>query len=371
MRAITELAQNLIHEAGKTLEEIPAGGIVAISVMRDEAWRLPFWLAYYRWFGVDHFIIIDNESTDQTAEILRREPDVTLISSRGSYRGPNGYDRWMGAVLAASPPERWNLIVDADEFLVAAPWRRGGLRRTVSAMEDEDVDVAHALMVDCYPEAYPFKGPTASAIPWRRAPWFDAGPYAKWNARKRRPKLVYHGVRQRIFWKHWRWQRHIPKLIRKWLAIGSPPFIVKAPLFRKSAARGVAIHRASNPADRRAKFICYILHYKFDMDLEQKSSFVVAQDLHYKDEYLPFRQFFLGAQLSLKGDHSRQFTGYNSLVSAQLCRLEHQHAAGPDADVGIETAWREIRECTGKLSTDIELPSAREIERDLSESRSR
>jgi len=57
---------------------LPRGAIPCFAVMRDEAVRLPHWLAHHRALGVDRFLIVDNGSTDGTLDMLRAEPDVTV-----------------------------------------------------------------------------------------------------------------------------------------------------------------------------------------------------------------------------------------------------------------------------------------------------
>lgn len=54
---------------------------VVICVIRDEGHRLAFFLQYYRDLGFEHFICIDNGSTDGTAELLSSFDDVSLLSA--------------------------------------------------------------------------------------------------------------------------------------------------------------------------------------------------------------------------------------------------------------------------------------------------
>ena len=50
--------------------EIP-GGPVIVTIARDEMLRLPDYLRHHRAIGIRHFLIVDNGSTDRTAEVAR------------------------------------------------------------------------------------------------------------------------------------------------------------------------------------------------------------------------------------------------------------------------------------------------------------
>jgi glycosyltransferase involved in cell wall biosynthesis len=363
-----QIAPGLFHDAGPSLDRIPASAMVAIAKVRNEGWRLPFWLAYHRWLGVEHFVVVDNRSTDRTRAVLVNEFDVTLLQAPGPFRGPTGYHNWIEVILAAAPQHRWNLVLDADELFVVAPWRKGGLRDLAEALESDDADVISAVMVDCYPTTLPYREPVVPIAPWLRAPWFDRGPYVRWNSRKRRPQQYYHGVRQRIFWPNWYWQRHIPKIVRKQLAISSPPAILKAPFFRKSLGQGSAFHRSSHSVSRHGTYLAYILHYKLDIDLEKKIGNAIAEGQYYNNssEYRVYGRKLSNDVIELKCDRSRRFTGYDSLIDAELCHRGRAYASSADqlaGGVDMATAQREIRDFGGPSTTDtVDLPDAIEFE---------
>jgi len=56
---------------------IKRNDIVVLSTMRNEYARLPYFLDYYRQMGVAHFLIVDNDSTDDTRMFLQNQPDVS------------------------------------------------------------------------------------------------------------------------------------------------------------------------------------------------------------------------------------------------------------------------------------------------------
>ena len=54
-------------------------------VAYNEALRLPAFLDYYRRLGVGRFFIIDNKSTDGTAELLAAQDDSNLHHAHKQY----------------------------------------------------------------------------------------------------------------------------------------------------------------------------------------------------------------------------------------------------------------------------------------------
>lgn len=346
-----ELAPGLTHVAGRPLASIGDDVVLAVLKARNEAWRLPFWLAYHRWIGVDHFVVFDNQSTDATEDLLAGCDDVTLINASGEFRGPRGYREWIRIVLRSSPPGRWHLILDADELFVAAPWRRGGLRTTLSALDAENADVASALMVDCYPESFASEGTVAATVPWLRAPWFDPGPYGRWRPWRRKVSPKYAGVRERLFWPNWRFQKWLPRFLRKKLKIESPPYIVKWPLLKHSSASLRGLHETHSR--HRPSSYFNLLHYKFDVDFLRKIQTATQEGQYYRAsaEYKKYAATLVDGGLQIRTAGSLRFSGLASLQSARLCRYSRQFLARAGADGPLDTdidkALAEIAEFAG------------------------
>ncbi|MFT3690636.1 glycosyltransferase family 2 protein [Paenirhodobacter sp.] len=157
---------------------IAPGAILACVTLRNEAVRLPYFLDYYRRLGVDHFLMIDNESTDGSADLLRSEPDVTLWHARGSYRAAQFGIDWQNHVLRHNASGHWVLTVDPDEFLVYPFCDIRPLRALTDWLDNDGARTFPAMLLDMYPRgpigAQPYR---AGQDPFEIACWFDAGNY--------------------------------------------------------------------------------------------------------------------------------------------------------------------------------------------------
>ena len=63
--------------------------------MRNEKIRLPFFLRYYRNLGVNHFLIVDNDSTDGTrSDSIATGETLVRVGLTGHLEAQVGWDGW-------------------------------------------------------------------------------------------------------------------------------------------------------------------------------------------------------------------------------------------------------------------------------------
>ena len=98
--------------------------VAAITVVKDETVMLPLWLQHYgERLGVDHLVVLDNDSQDGSTDGLSAE-----VRRLGELPGGEDFER--ARIRAANETagellERfdWVVFTDADEFLVVDPDR--------------------------------------------------------------------------------------------------------------------------------------------------------------------------------------------------------------------------------------------------------
>ena len=198
-RAIRRRRRHLTSRVDRTAQ-IRKGDILLFATIRNEAARLPFFLRHYRALGVNHFLFVDNASDDGSPEALAAEPDVSLWTTRASYRGSRFGMDWLNGLLARHGSGHWCLTVDADELLLIPHGDRATLRELTAALDARGLPMMAAMMLDLYPE-----GPLSTAHaapgedPTRAPPLFDAEGY-DWEYQPKFGNIsIRGGVRQRVF----------------------------------------------------------------------------------------------------------------------------------------------------------------------------
>ena len=154
---------------------------VLLAVVRNETAVLGEWLEHYRSLGVERFAVIDNGSSDGTAERLAAEPDVDLYATRRPFSGKQG---WVSALIARYGHDRWYLHVDADEHIVFDGAGQRGLPDLVAAAEAQGLRRVRGMLVDMYAPgplldlapASPSVPPSTAGRLSERFRLFDGGP---------------------------------------------------------------------------------------------------------------------------------------------------------------------------------------------------
>ena len=302
--------------------------ILLFATIRNEAGRLPEFLTHYRKLGVQHFLIVDNDSDDGSTELLLEQPDLSLWRSRDSYREARFGMDWIGALLLRYGHAHWCVTVDADELLIYPDWERRDLSGLTAFLDDQQMDGMGALMLDLYPK-HPLGQADApeNAPLTKRLPWFDAGPYRCEISLPKGNRILRGGVRERVFFKD---ERDIS------------PTLNKLPLIRwhwryvyvnstHSLLPGHLNAFYDGPGDPRPSGV--LLHSKFLPEIIGKSSEELQRRQHFSnpDQFVDYHQTLVEGPI-LWNSNSQRYTGWKHLVELGLM------GTGKTADSPFETA---------------------------------
>ena len=174
--------------------------ILVASTVRNEIVRLPYFLDHYRRLGVNHFLFVDNGSTDGTADYLAAQPDVSVWATKSSYKLARFGVDWLTWLQIRYAHGHWCLTVDADEILVYPYCDTRPLQALTGWLDANQVRSFGALMLDMYPQG-PLNAQTYTAgqDPFQTLCWFDSGNYVIRKQQVLQRLWVQGGVRARLF----------------------------------------------------------------------------------------------------------------------------------------------------------------------------
>lgn len=266
---------------------IRADDIMLCATVRDEKLRLPYFLKYYRDLGVEHFLFIDNDSSDGTAEYLSRQKDVSVWHSKGSYRKARFGVDWINWLLMRYARNHWVITVDVDEFFVYPFCDTRPLRALTDWLDAGERRSFGAMLLDMYPKGSIGQVPYRSGQdPMEILSWFDSGNYSITRNPRYKNLWIQGGPRARVFFGD---------------TPDKAPALNKVPLVKwdwryayESSTHMVLPRVLNNTYDRQGGEVAsgILLHTKFLPTFDAKVKEEMARNQHYANskEYASYHQ---------------------------------------------------------------------------------
>ena len=130
---------------------LPPGDALALyTCIRDERDRLPWFFDYYRRLGVEHFVVIDNGSTDGSTEYLLSQSGTTVFRTDDSYHGAFSGMVWINHLKSRLSPAAWVLYADVDEALVYDGCERRSVADLAETLDMAGHEAFTAFMLDMF-----------------------------------------------------------------------------------------------------------------------------------------------------------------------------------------------------------------------------
>lgn len=293
---------------------IGRNAILCFMTLRNERVRLPYFFDYYRTLGIDHFLVVDNASTDGSREYLLAQPDVSLWSTEASYKAARFGMDWINYLLRRHGSGHWCLTVDPDEFLVYPHIQARPLRALTDWLQASGHRSMAAMLLDMYPRGDMSAAPYAEGQnPFEIACWFDPANYAIRKNHRFGNLWIQGGPRARAFF------ADNPE---------AAPALNKIPLVRWR--RRYAYASSTHMLLPRSLNIVYdedggemasgvLLHAKFLSTFAAKSAEELQRRQHYADS-LEYCAYHRGVQdaVDFWCPQSRRYTGWRQLEKLGL-----------------------------------------------------
>ena len=189
-----------LSEISNRTNVIKPTDILLFSTIRNEEIRLPFFLKYYRNLGVNHFILVDNHSSDGSLALLKGQPDISIWQTGHSYKTSHFGVDWLNCLQSRYGHGHWTLVVDPDEFFIYPFCDNRPLRALTDWLDANETRSFGAMLLDMYP-----KGPILDQTyrsgqdPLEIASWFDPGNYTVEPNDRFRNLWIQGGPRARVF----------------------------------------------------------------------------------------------------------------------------------------------------------------------------
>ncbi|WP_207509943.1 glycosyltransferase family 2 protein [Telluribacter humicola] len=138
---------SFINKVDVNVQLIKNDHILLFAILRNESLRLPYFIEYYKSLGVDHFFLLDNDSTDNTIEIASKIDNVNIFKTKDKYQN---HWYWMEYLLQKYGRDHWCLVVDIDELLCFPHTEALSIRQLCNYLDQNAQTALRSFLLDMY-----------------------------------------------------------------------------------------------------------------------------------------------------------------------------------------------------------------------------
>ncbi|MDO5621741.1 MAG: glycosyltransferase family 2 protein [Paracoccus sp. (in: a-proteobacteria)] len=313
LRAIRR--RNVLVSLRNQTDQIKPHDLLAFVTLRNEYLRLPWFLDYYRKQGINHFLIVDNDSDDGSREYLAEQPDISVWTTTASYKASRFGMDWLNWLLFRYGSGHWCLTVDPDELLVYPHCDSRPLRALTDWLDASAQRSFPAMLLDMYPQgpisAHPY---SAGQDPLEIASWFDPANYTIRKNGMMGNLWIQGGPRARRFF------RNQPN---KAPALNKTPLVRWRREYAYVSSTHMLLPRSLNltyAEDGGEKASGVLLHTKFLSTFIDKSAEELDRKQHYANsqEYRAYHAGLQQDELDLWCEESVQYQDWRQLEDIGL-----------------------------------------------------
>lgn len=266
---------------------------IAIIVVKNDLEKIKLQYNSLEKLGIEHFVYIDNGSTDGSLEFLISKSSVKIFKTSQTYNGAtkNG---WQTRIIELYGYDKWYLILDSDEILDYPYSEEVGIDILIDFFESKKIERPISFLVDMHPKEFNLIKDKYNLK--TDFTYFDTNLYP---INTKQGTLVYGGFRQNFF-----------------NLEGTSPWLTKYPLFKSSKNKIFRTHFSYPYSENLTdKFLLFIRHYKFTREDIHKFDGIISDGLYAKEslQYKIYKEKFnekkihANSEFSVKYNDSKDF----------------------------------------------------------------
>lgn len=162
----------------------------------DSSYLIPHFLKHHFDIGVDRIFYIDNDSSDNSLEILKEYDNVHVWLQKEEFLcRQSRARRWRESLLTKYGIGHWCLAMDADELFIFPDYENKSIKEFTKKQESEGCDCFRARCIDMYSDKK-VKDTIIENSLIETCPYFDK---SKFGCRERVLGLKPHFTRMPLF----------------------------------------------------------------------------------------------------------------------------------------------------------------------------
>jgi hypothetical protein len=304
------------HVHGTRSPQLGPKDVVVLCLFRDGEVYLPHFLDHHRNLGVTHFFFLDNGSKDQSAKMIKAQPDTTLYQCALPY----GAYKYLFKRFLCSKHGRnsWALLLDVDECFDFPMSEQVTLRHLITYLDLQGYDAVVGHMLDRFSDRPILDQPPEEENLSEAYPFYSLKELVEqdYSVHFGQTNLLsnetigsyYGGIRKAFF--------------------GTEDLLTKHPLFRLRPG----MRMTNNGHDIRwakvADFSAVLYHFKFTSDFSRVLSRAVTEKGYYGKSlrYVPIlKRLEEQPDLGLHTKHSKPFTDTEELLNSGFLRASKDY----------------------------------------------
>ena len=129
---------------------------ILICVVKDDLRRIKQFVKHYRTLKINHFVFLDNDSTDGTREFLCKQDDCDVYLCNTTYSSANRV-AWLNKLIDMYGDNRWYVMVDSDEFIYYPEMEFKGINDLIAKAKQIRATRISGYLIDMYPNGELFE----------------------------------------------------------------------------------------------------------------------------------------------------------------------------------------------------------------------